>query len=423
MITVKYLTENIPELIPFEPDEAAALAQLGRELAGQRLDVDEYDTADTTVISVNPAGDRLYTVAVNNLVGTVVAGPTQIIVRPKIQLDSFVYLLQRSSYFPRLERSQTNLAPDESFFEVLVRWFLAATERLLRSDLIRDYLEVADELEAARGRIDALATARLFNSGRMSLQCEFEVFDIDTPLNRMIKAAARAIASNVTCHAESRRRAQRIAAVMGDVGSLNPSDARDAIIDRRTMSYADALLLGRQILAAQARALTAGGVGAQAFLIRTPEPMEDAIRNLLADGLRGRCKVEKDRLSLGGGMTLNPDLVFGGLAVGDVKYKTDWLSWPRPDLYQSVAFAAGFRLAHAVVVSFSERASRLHSVAVGNIEVSHLSWEYGEQTPPEIAEDRLKTDARQWWDALAYANEAVTSMTGLASMSAQPSFC
>lgn len=48
------------------------------------------------------------------------------------------------------------------------------------------------------------------------------------------------------------------------------------------------------------------------------------------------CVVKKSRLGIPGTkMTLNPDLMFGDQAVGDVKYKTSH-DWVRSDLYQAI---------------------------------------------------------------------------------------
>ena len=48
------------------------------------------------------------------------------------------------------------------------------------------------------------------------------------------------------------------------------------------------------------------------------------------------CVVKKSRLGIPGTkMTLNPDLMFGDQAVGDVKYKTSD-DWVRSDLYQAI---------------------------------------------------------------------------------------
>jgi 5-methylcytosine-specific restriction endonuclease McrBC regulatory subunit McrC len=99
-------------------------------------------------------------------------------------------------------------------------------------------------------------------------------------------------------------------------------------------------------------------------------------------------------------MSINPDLVFSSEAVGDVKYKADWDAWPRSDLYQSVAFAAGYERRRAVVVSFGgDQLSDLETAVFGEIEVSHLQWRCNPNREPQESEAIFIEEARAWWDA------------------------
>ena len=90
------------------------------------------------------------------------------------------------------------------------------------------------------------------------------------------------------------------------------------------------------------------------------------------------------------------------VAVGDVKYKIDWSAWPRSDLYQSVAFAAGYRRSEAVIVSVGVlRSQPLAPVYVGTVRVQHLIWPAVEVLDPAAAEEYLVNAARLWWHVIA----------------------
>ncbi len=286
--------------------------------------------------------------------------------------------------------------------DLVVRWYLNATERLLRGDLIRDYRETRDDLEAIRGRVDAMGTAQLFYSGRLAATCDFDVFDVDTPLNRVLKGAARAIVRSPSLALATRRRAERIVVRMDDVGSLLLDDM-DVSVDRRSASYRDPLLLARHILRADGRALASGDVSARAFLIRTPELVEEGIRTILVQGMADLCAVTKrGRQLVGSTLTINPDLRFDARATGDVKYKTNWPAWSRSDLYQAVAFAVGFSCHRALVISFCDDArGDLASVQFGDVVVDHLQWRASSQRSAAEAESRLVSDARAWWMRIA----------------------
>ena len=263
---------------------------------------------------------------------------------------------------------------------------------------MRDYVAMTDDLDAVRGRIDAMGTAQLIYSGRLAATCEFEEFEVDTPLNRVLKAAAREIVRNPLMSRASRKRAERVDARMDDVGSLQLDDLR-ATVDRRTVSYRDPILLARHILQAQGRALAEGDVAARAFLIHTPDLVEEGIRTILATGMRDLVRVHKRGKQLvGSSMTINPDLRFDPCAVGDVKYKMNWAAWGRSDLYQSVAFAVGFECNRAVVVSFcNDDRDELPQIQVGDVTVGHLQWRASPGIDCREAEGLLVSSARAWW--------------------------
>jgi 5-methylcytosine-specific restriction endonuclease McrBC regulatory subunit McrC len=403
---VETLVESSSRNLEISDDEAEGLRALGRKLVSQKpwwgaVLSDEDEPEDTTAIRCNPVGGGQWAVSVDNAVGTVATGDLQLVVVPKIAAAHLLYLFSRTNAWPRLDETIAPLRPDETLMDLVARWYLNATERLLRGDLIRDYRETRDDLDAVRGRIDALGTAQLFYSGRLAATCDFEVFDVDTPLNRVLKAAARAIVRNPLMAQENRRRAERIVLRMDDVGSLQPDDLR-AWVDRRTASYQDPILLARHILSAEGRALAGGDVSARSFLIPTPDLVEDGIRNVLTAALADLCNVKKEGRRLEDStLTINPDLRFDPVAVGDVKYKLNWGTWPRSDLYQSVAFAAGFRRREALVVSFCDDLRKdLDTVRFGDIALHHLQWRAIEAMGVSAAEQQFVDAARAWWMAV-----------------------
>jgi len=115
----------------------------------------------------------------------------------------------------------------------------------------------------------------------------------------------------------------------------------------------------------------------------------------LEEGLGDVCVVKKSGLGIPGTkMTLNPDLNFGGYAVGDVKYKTldDWV---RSDLYQAISFAVGFGVKRCAIVSFSSQTEvAVKRITVGDIEVVRFGWPIG--ATPEFAQEQLITQIRSW---------------------------
>jgi len=146
------------------------------------------------------------------------------------------------------------------------------------------------------------------------------------------------------------------------------------------------------------RGLLVGAERVWTFLLRTPEAVEEGLRRALTDALPSTLVPAKYPLCLNGtGMTLNPDLIFGKLAVADVKYKLSKRSWRKDDLYQLVAFAAGFKVANAAMIDFAH-VSRpvLETAEFGSVHVAHLTWPALTDRVPSAALEQLAREVVAW---------------------------
>jgi 5-methylcytosine-specific restriction endonuclease McrBC regulatory subunit McrC len=262
---------------------------------------------------------------------------------------------------------------------------------------------VRDELTVIRGRVDLLAAASAVYQGRLEFSCEFDEFTTDTPLNRLIKAAARAVAASPLLDWPPRRRALALMARMDEVGELRRGD--EAVpLERRTGHYRDAAQLGRHVLRNQGRVFAHGEAIAWTFLIPTPMIVEEGVRVTLKEGLVDRWEVQKKGIQLvGSKLTFTPDLVFGDrLAVSDVKYKLLGAEWNRVDLYQALAFATAYRTTRAAIVGFRVPAiTPLPSLHVGDTDVAELTWVADPEQEPDVVAAALVEATEQWLDSLA----------------------
>jgi 5-methylcytosine-specific restriction enzyme subunit McrC len=357
--------------------EASALAEAGVRLAthsvrqGQELDPDER-----TVIECVRAPGQDWRVVVRNAVGVVsVCNTLQLVIQPKIPTAHLLFLFEAAGSLPRLSVEPGRLQSGDSLWELLARWFLIAVQQVLRSDLLRDYTPVVDELLMVHGAIRPLDTAQQHYSGRMTLTCDFDEFALDTPLNRLLKAAARIVVRNPLIQEETRRVAQRVLQRFDDVGDLQPRDTL-AIVDRRSAYYRDAIALGQHILAATGRSLDAGAQRVWTFLIRTPDLVEEGLRRLLVERFGPQIIGRWAAPISGSQRTLNPDLVIGdGQAIADVKYKVAGVDLNRGDLFQAVAFATGFGCGHAAILGFRLGPEPSNGqLGVGRVTVRYLWW-------------------------------------------------
>jgi hypothetical protein len=398
---VEHLTETAPRVLDLSEEEADALAAAGKRLAGSaeywgRAVSDTTDGPERTVIRCNRLANGRYRVTVAEAVGIVALPSLQLIVQPKIPLAHFRHLLQQSLAFPRLDDQQTAGAGSTELWDLVAAWLVTALERLLRRGLVADYEEQQADLPYLRGTVQAADTATTYYQGLVAFSCLFDEFGLNSPMNRVLRAATATVASAPVLKPELRQRARRALSRLIDVGELRPGDIHHAP-ERRSAHYGISLQLARHVLAATGRTIAPGSTPAWTFLIRTPELIEDAIRSILKCGLHDITEVRKAGLRLKPSrLTLNPDLLFGNAAVGDVKYVLLTPDWDRSHLYQAVAFATGYRLSRAGVFGFSSSGPIPPPLQIGRVNVRTFTWLANEVVTAEEAQAQLISDARMW---------------------------
>jgi 5-methylcytosine-specific restriction enzyme subunit McrC len=401
------VTESQDARLQLTERQAECLREAGSRLASKRQWWGNEGEArvDRSVIRCSALGGDSWRVRISDAIGVVAIPDLQILVQPKIPLPHLLHLFASSGHLPRLDAERAALAMDDSFWTLVARWYVQSVEILLRNDLIRDYRITTDTLQLVKGHLDPVGTARLYYKGNHGIPCTYDEFDTDNPFNRIVLAALRGVAASELLSFPLRKRAAQLILRVEGVGPLQPTDL-SVELDPRTGYYADALALARHILTARGRTLRGGAERGWAFLIRTPEMVEEGLRVILAESLRPKFKVAKKGLQLTPSkLTLNPDLVFDdGRAIADVKYKITPEDWSRPDLYQVVAFAAGYRTRHAALVSFSPSSEQvLPTLDVGDVRVSHLPWPAEARLSPEDAACALVLSVGEWLEAVPAA--------------------
>jgi 5-methylcytosine-specific restriction enzyme subunit McrC len=397
------IVESAPRDLDLTLAEARALTAAGKRLALSRIiaseESDSVETDDEPTLircQMNPSGT--WRVTVTDAVGLIAVGDLRLLVEPKIPRVHLFHLFGRSDLFPRIDATKAAARTGAHLWELVCRWLIDALEHVLRRDLVRDYLAFRDTLETARGRIDPLETGSTYYRGSLHFVCDFEEFGNDTPLNRVLKAAALAVAASPDATPATRRRALAAAARMDEVSPLRTLDLR-VTLDRRTAHYADALALARSILSNIRRGLEHGNALAWTFLIRTPELVEAGVRNELRDRLGGKWNIRKETIPLhGAGMTVSPDLLIGfDNAIGDVKYKRAKPRWLRPDLYEVTTFAAAAEVSRAAIIGFrGAKDPQPPAVGIGDTEVRYFGWVADEDVTPDAAANALAADIEAW---------------------------
>ncbi len=112
------------------------------------------------------------------------------------------------------------------FPTLIARLLCYAVDRRLRRNLSRGYQERRAILSRVRGRIDILETFAGDLLGRGTVACRFEEFILDTPRNRLVRAALNAVAGRIGDRLVAHE-CRRLASDLGrqGVGGHRPSRA------------------------------------------------------------------------------------------------------------------------------------------------------------------------------------------------------
>ena len=359
------------------------------------------------MIDVSTVDGSNWTVRVANAVGVIGLPGVRLIVEPKIPRHHLVYLLGMGATAPRSAGSVVEYEESESFWELLAKMFVDSAERLVAHGLRRSYRHHREELSFIRGRINPTSSHLRLRRGLMRFDCEFDTYDLDMPLNRTILAAARRVVRSDSVDPEVRRRAGGVVSAFYGVSNFEEADLK-VVPDRDTAAYLEVHACARFILAGRGLGFGGNGIGGETYLIPTPLAVESAIRRLVTNALATQVTVSRGRKVVSGtSLTLNPDLVVGLDAIGDVKYKVWSGVWVRSDLYQLIAFATGYSATHALHLGFSVEPSR-GGFWVGGVCVSRVVWNACPDISAEAACDSFVRDLRHWWVTAAPTCYAVS---------------
>lgn len=223
------------------------------------LDHDEDDAPNYAPVFVYLRPKGVEQLRVQNYVGVVrLADGVQIEVLPKISksLDHsharrlLVKMLIELSDSPFFEGTAANLeAYNMPIFELLLRCYLEQVTTIVRKGIARTYVTQEDNLVYLRGKLRMTEHIRnnSFNSARF--YCEFDEYDADRPINRLIKGALE-IVRKLSRDAANQQRCRELLFWFDDIPATTDAsvDFRRMHRDRLVQHYASALPLCKLIL-------------------------------------------------------------------------------------------------------------------------------------------------------------------------------
>jgi len=334
-----------------------------------------------------------------------------IAIQPKIALAHFLHIISHAIWrdLYGLETDIQLAAESHDFMEVLAIWFLDQISRLIPDRLIRDYSQVQDFSLVVRGPIDPALTTTKFLSGELLVHNKFDLFEVDSPPNRLLKQAVLVTSQLAGLPRHLSRRAATLHTALDEIGSYSPTDFSCAV-DRRFIDggFMPAIEFARRLVAGAGVRSSRSTDLARPFLLKTPELIEEGIREIVSRGLDEPLRVDKKEVPYPLPPNLaTPDLRFTNtntrcvIATGDVKYKwaTSWRDH-RSDLYQAAFFATAAKTEQGSAIYFSD-CERFpdDGQRPGELTLTQFYWNASSTVDPRDSQSKLLSEINQWLTA------------------------
>jgi hypothetical protein len=394
------LIESTAKILDLNSEQLEALDILSEELSGSSeywgsASLPDSDQRESRIIRVESTRNGKHSVTVLDAVGALAIPGMTLIVKPKIPEHHFNYIATRGfSSEGRFSNGSLNLDKGIAFQDAVHIWFLQELECVVSFGLSRDYVQRNDEIQFVRGSVNQLETALNFARGVLAIDCRFDEFETDHPLNRVLKGALRAVIARGSSDSTMQLRAARLDRLMREISLPTPSDIASPVRNLRPMDE-NVFYLATEVLRSHGRSLSGGASSSKSFLYKTPLFIERGLRQILNEGL-SPIKVSNDgRVLLPTSLRVNPDLTIARPPfTADVKYKKVKDGWIRQDLAQAVFFAAAYKSPIAAVLSFGLSDVFLPEVPVGSIRVRSVLWRT--DIEPEQAAQRIVDEFLEW---------------------------
>ena len=248
----------------------------------------------------------------------------------------------------------------KDLLEVLISLF---AERLLvavRRGLPHRYRQIEDDLRVLRGKLVVHRQLARHAARSGLLACSFDRLSVNTPLNRVFKAAVRRLRL-ATRSAANERRLDELTARFEFVGQ-SPEPLRERVnLDRTNAAFHRLYGMARLFLADEWHSATRGGSEGFALLFPMHELFEKFIGQSVKRALGSKCVVlqASDRYALdadpGRVFALQPDILVDSDTVIDTKWKAlkpaeRTAGVDQADVYQMLAYAQAYKARRLVLI-------------------------------------------------------------------------
>jgi 5-methylcytosine-specific restriction enzyme subunit McrC len=291
-------------------------------------------------------------------VGTIVGPGCRLVIRPKIPVRNFGYLLDPAGPLPALD-DRVTAARGDRVLDLLAGRLARLLEERAAAGLHRAYAERSEQGPFLHGRLDLPAQLRDQPGRKDRLHCRYEDFTSDVPCNQLARATAELVVRSPLL-GESVRQALR-RALEGYAGVtpavLGPDLLQEAEPTGLTEGYRPLFELCRLLAEGLSPGEKAGATPCPAFLLDMERVFENycissCVQPLhTSQGTYGKYSVAIQPLHRFGNLRMRPDLVLQKadlpVLVLDAKWKKDTV---QQDIYQVLAYCAALGVKQAVLV-------------------------------------------------------------------------
>jgi len=203
-------------------------------------------------------------------VGVISVGETQVTVLPKIEGErrhvDLVKLLIGSGWLDENFWGNSLMAEGSSLLTLFAQLFAKKLSSEISRGLPRRYVAHSDELTTLRGRLDINRQISLLSSGRPTLACDHDAFEIDTPLNQALKAGlTKALA--LTDEPTLRFRLRSLRDLLEGVSDklVQPADVDQIVLGRNEVRLRPLLSLAKLFLMSKSPQIRGSESGVSSF--------------------------------------------------------------------------------------------------------------------------------------------------------------
>ena len=248
----------------------------------------------------------------------------------------------------------------EDLLEVLIRLFADRLLEAVRRGIPHRYRFVEEDLPFLRGKLDVSRQLTRNTVRADRLACRFDELSVDTPLNRVLKAAVIRLGS-VARQEENARKLYELAARFEFVGrSADPLRER-VNLDRTNSTFHRLHRMACLLLAGDWQSTTIGGKDGFALLFPMNQLFEEFVGRTVKRALAPRSiRLQDSRCHAlategKGVFTLKPDIVVDNDIVIDTKWKKlkpeeTTAGVEQADVYQMLAYGRAYNAKRHVLV-------------------------------------------------------------------------